>query len=289
MTLITRLSNDVAESKWFILGTGAATLVSFYFDIESRFKNQAWNISLAFLFMLFCIAAVYSIRVRERLQAHQRSARLLHDINHTYRNALSAAFGCQGDDPIDPTSITNEREVVETVCNRVAEIYRELSFRPCVVTVKILTVDNGEFVCNTYARSEPRSRRDDNGGVGPYRVGTGENTAFDVAIQPGPGSVSHFYGGDLPLMKKKGKYRNRRDNYEKYYKCAIVVPIRSLDRSAGGEKYNTRGFLCVDTLSKNILNDGHHVELLAAFADQMYNFFSLTRGKYRLPPKIGRK
>jgi len=40
------------------------------------------------------------------------------------------------------------------------------------------------------------------------------------------------------------------------------------------------GFLCVDTLSRNRLNEGYHVELMSAFADQMYNFLSLMRGRY---------
>jgi hypothetical protein len=182
----------------------------------------------------------------------------------------------------------HERRIIETVCNRIASIYTGLTFRPCTVTVKIITKSEnagdeyGCLFCHTYARSEPHSRRDRSGILDSYAIGTGDNTGFDIALQQSPTGTSHFFGADLPKMKKEKLYRNKRDNFETYYRSTIIVPIRS--QPTEQHKSNNRGFLCVDTLSTNCLNRGFHVELLAAFADQMYNFFSLMRGTYCLPP-----
>ena len=81
-------------------------------------------------------------------------------------------------------------------------------------------------------------------------------------------------------------YRNQRDHWSDFYQNVIIVPIRSVDILKLGNKEkdasNDIGFLCVDTQSINRLNNTWHLELLAAFADQMYNFMSLMRGEYQL-------
>jgi len=258
-----------------------------------EFQNVLANAVLACALTLFAAAAIYSIRVREKLMALQNAARFVHDVNHEYRNVLSEALGPHEDlqqtDPIDPELVKREREIIETVCHRIAAIYTALISRPCTVTVKVLTKEGSDWFCHTYARSEPRSRRDRDGGPDAYAVGTGENTAFDIASQPAPVGISHFFCPDLPKLKKSNQYRNRRDNFEKYYKSAIVVPIRFHPRPKQQGIANDRGFLCVDTPSTHCLNAGFHLELLAAFADQMYNFFSLMRGTYRLPTTPIRK
>jgi hypothetical protein len=282
MTTVSRWINDTTESKWFVFASGIASIVSFYFDLRQEFKSLPINLSLAFSITAFGAAAIYSIRVREKLLAHQRSVRFIHDINHEYRNILSETFGTalQDSEPINSMLVTREREIIETVCHRIALIYSGLISRPCTVTVKIITKDDNESVfCHTYARSEPKSRRDRV--LESFAVGNGENTAFDTALQAAANGISNFFSGDLLKMRGQNRYRNRRDNFVKYYKSAIVVPIRSQTNQQGGS--NNRGFLCVDTLSTNCLNEGYHVELLAAFADQMYNFLSLMRGTYRLP------
>jgi len=283
MTTVSRWVNDTAESKWFVFVSGLASVVSFYFDLRHEFQSPPFNIFLATSVTAFGVAALYSIRVREKVLSHQRCTRFIHDINHEYRNILNETFGValQNSEPIDPILVTREREIIETVCNRIALIYAGLTSRPCIVTVKVITKENGSSFCHTYARSEPKCRRDRDGGPDVYAIGHGENTAFEVALNSDPSGISHFFGGDLPKMKKQNRYRNQRDNFEKYYKSTIVVPIRS--QSCQQREANNRGFLCVDTLSTHCLNDGYHVELLAAFADQMYNFFSLMRGTYRLP------
>lgn len=62
----------------------------------------------------------------------------------------------------------------------------------------------------------------------------------------------------------------------------LSLPIRAVKQGHRGnpDGYDDVGYLCLDTMSQNRLNGTYHVQLMAAFADQMYNFISLMRGKY---------
>ena len=259
-----------------LLGLG----LSLYTEFENVFAIAILCVGAG----LFTATSLYSIRVREKVLALQGSARLLHEINHTYRDVLTKV--CDRNPPVNTDErMTVERDTVQTVCQRISEIYTALIARRCTVTVKVVEQDGTRWFCRTYARSESHSRRDQANLV-RFALGTGENTAFDVATQPRPGGgISHFFAPDLRPLRKKKEYRNQRDDFEHYYRSEIVVPIRFLDY-CNNPQANSQwpiGFLSVDTLSVNYLNNGYHLEFLAAFADQMYNFFSLLRGKYRLP------
>jgi hypothetical protein len=206
MTGVTRWLNDTVENRWVVFSGTVASLASFFMAFRLGFQNVFANATLACTLTLFVATAIYSIRVREKLMALQNAARLVHDINHEYRDVLSEALGphenLQQTGPIDPELVKREREVIETVCNRIAAIYTALISRPCTVTVKILTKEGSDWFCHTYARSEPRSRRDRDGGPDTYAVGSGENTAFDIASQPAPEGISHFFSPDLPKLKR---------------------------------------------------------------------------------------
>ena len=67
--------------------------------------------------------------------------------------------------------------------------------------------------------------------------------------------------------------------WQRYYKSAIVVPVNCTGVPEK-PKRNDIGLLCVDSKSRNRLNDSYHVEIMAALAYQMYNFISLMRGEY---------
>src|SRR5262249_51871369 len=112
-----------------------------------------------------------------------------------------------------------------------------------------------------------------------FRLKTGENTAFDQALRYTAGRTNHFFAADLNVDKM---YRNERQDWKEFYQSAIVVPIRYVDPAKIGQAdaSDDIGFLAVDTKSRNSLNGGYQVELLASFADQMYNFMSLMRGKF---------
>ena len=63
-----------------------------------------------------------------------------------------------------------------------------------------------------------------------------------------------------------------------------MVPLRARPcniANGGNVEGDDIGFLCIDSDSRYRLNGGFHVEILAAFADQLYNFFSFMRGTYK--------
>ncbi len=214
------------------------------------------------------------------------------DINSIYRDRLFSAF--YGDNYISDIEerIGIEKATLISVCQRIADIYTELIGKKCVVTVKLLTQEpsedkkDGSLVTyvTTYARSEADSKRDKEK---PKRflVHEGENTAFDQALMPNkPGKIAHFYSADLLKDKRFRDYSNQRSNWEKHYKSTIVVPIRCMGVEGKSQRSDI-GFLCVDTKSRNRLDNSHHLVMLAALSDQMYNFMSLMRGKYVVLPR----
>ena len=62
-----------------------------------------------------------------------------------------------------------------------------------------------------------------------------------------PGETSHFFSADL-VKDEANSCRNERPNWEQFYRTAIVVPIRFIDRHKVGqpEVSDHIGFLAVD-------------------------------------------
>jgi hypothetical protein len=145
------------------------------------------------------------------------------------------------------------------------------------VTVKLAVVDEqeGEHFCFTWARSEARGYREELL-ASKYSLNTGANSGLDQALVMRNSQPSHFFSPDLWIDKT---YKNESDGWQRLYRSTIVVPIRHvIDRKT--DEVDLIGFLCVDTLAANRLNDTYCVEYLAAFADQMYNFMSIIRDNF---------
>ncbi|MBF0555506.1 MAG: hypothetical protein HQK96_13275 [Nitrospirae bacterium] len=182
-----------------------------------------------------------------------------------------------------------EGETIHSVCEKIEKIYFSLTGKPCLVTVKLIRPkdEKGDTYCEIYARSETNCRRDDLGKK-LFEVSE-ENTVFHKALQRRGMNedCSHFHSEDLT---KEDNYRNERQNWKNFYKSTIVVPIRYHPKQELRKKVipDDLGFLCVDTRSTNRLKKGAHVQILAALADQMYNFLSLMKGRYiTINPKQG--
>jgi hypothetical protein len=223
--------------------------------------------------------------IRGELADIKECATTLHKINHSYRDALRTVFG-------SPTRLRKALEEIELdnlrlVCERIAEMFTSLIKAKCVVTVKLIREqdDNGkrQSSCHTLVRSESGSERDRQ--LVAYQIGKGANTAFDVALKYNPHGPSRFFSPDLVKDYEEGIYSNERTDWRHFYRSALVVPIRSVtyEHLPGRAAFNNLGFLAVDTLAPNKLNETFHLQFLAAFADQMFNFMSLMRGRYRFP------
>jgi hypothetical protein len=204
----------------------------------------------------------------------------LHQINHHYRDILCEMFSqieSHGEFN-DADLLKKEKEVLGEICHKISNIFRELIDSKCMVSVSLIEDEEGEKVSFTWARSEldiDRNQRP----VKKFKINA-ENTRYFLALQRRPAGPSFFHGADLPTMAKEGKYYDRTPDWELLYKSCIVVPIRHC--KTGSTASDDLGFLRVDTIEINRLNPDSHVQFLAAFADQMYNFMSLMRGRYSL-------
>lgn len=95
-------------------------------------------------------------------------------------------------------------------------------------------------------------------------------------------SSSGFYQRDLLEYAKKLEavekmYRNTTEQYWKYYKGAIVVPIRvakeRLHFMESDDDFDVIGFLCIDTLSTNAFRDkdkSYYMKIVKSFAAELY-------------------
>jgi hypothetical protein len=82
----------------------------------------------------------------------------------------------------------------------------------------------------------------------------------------------YFVCGDLKNERTISDYRNSTKDYLSYYQSTIVVPIRA-DVSQHDSEEFCWGFLCIDSIDKNVFNDPCFIDLAGSFADMLYSFF----------------
>lgn len=280
LAVLQRLAVPVLLS---LLGAGLITLLVVGWFIEATPPRTfvAFCVFVIWLAGIGVATAFYLIaKSNHRLK---RCGTELHEINHIYRDALYTLFAADNQKkPLEPERLLlTERAILTYVCEKIAAMYWNLIGRKCVVTVKLLVEEeDGRRFCFTWARSSREIHRQETDQASEkFAVGTGENTGFDRAFEPGQSGPAYFYGANLPADKT---YKNQRTGWKKLYRSTIVVPIQYCPVVSAQGKRDVLGFLCVDTRSTYLLNDTYHVQFLAAFADQMYNFLSIMRRRYVL-------
>jgi hypothetical protein len=291
MNISTRQTHDVMRGLTVayigIVGSFASILsllIWAYFQLPKGWGGFALLTALAVsLLLVVCAATFYSVRIRQENRAFRRGQDVLHSINHNYRDVLSDAFGEQRVES-DKGRADIEKEVLQSVCAELARLFDAFTHVSCTVSVKLIVRgQDGVLYARKHARSENYCPRDK---VEPFdfQLKTGKNTGLDHALRRVQGKITHFFSDDLYRDADDGKYYNERPNWRDCYRSAIVVPIRhtSGKKDDHGWESDNLGFLAVDTMSDNRLNGTYHVSMLAAYADQMYNFMSLMRGKYSL-------
>lgn len=279
----TQQLNAIAANPWFTFTSGVASIFGFIWFLYDEYERTPKLISsIAFFGALFILVSgyIYSVRVRTENIALRGLSVVFHDINEIYRDKLREVFSLDSPET-DPESLLAQEELsLKAVCQRIDNIFSRVLNRNCMVTLKLATTEDSKCFVRTYIRSQELSPRDQPRRM-KYAVGSGENTAFDESLaRRSDGLPSHFYSSDLKTLKDG--YSNQRQHYERYYRSTIVVPIRGVNKGKGSthEEFDLIGFLCVDTLSVNRLNNNFHLFMLSALANQMYNFMSLMRGKY---------
>ena len=277
-----RTAHNIASSPFLIIPTSIASLVCGVWLLIDKF-NSIWPILFFILFLfLFFSVNYYSIFVRRENNTFKKIPEIIHNINHSYRDILCEMFFRKRKSRSEEELLNVEEKTLRGVCQRIQKIFTNLISRDCMITIKLITKDKrGRRYCETYVRGEENCERD-NYSPKKFDVGTGKNTAFDESLKlRNNRDRSHFHSPDLTAEEH---YSNERQGWQNYYQSAIVVPIRYFNELKRGTLNASEdiGFLCVDTLSRNRLNNTYHVDLLASFADQMYNFMCLMRGNFKI-------
>jgi len=274
----------VASNPWFVVSGTVSSVAGFLWFLYDKWNENTGILStvifgLCLLIML--LGYTYSIKVRAENIALKGIAKTFGEINEIYRDTLKRLFS-DNEPETDPYCLVREEEaVLQAICQRIGDIFSRLTNRSCAITIKLLFEENNIYYAKTLTRSEAKSSRDKGHRV-LYEVGTGENLAFDIASRKENGHAdAHFYSADL---NKENHYTNQRINYINYYKSVLIVPIRGVNLGKEGtiKEFDNIGFLCVDTMSINRLNNKFHLYMLSSLSNQMYNFMSLMRGKYRI-------
>lgn len=285
MNLPAKVVNKIATNPWAVLISNIGSIVSLGVLINEKISQPSMAIGPILFFIgatiLYVAVSMYSLKIREDNRNLQEIAESFREINSIYRDRLFGQFYGGRSITQREKLVDIEKSTITSVCQRISQIYSKLIGKSCVVSVKLLTKENdGTLKAKSYARSENDSERD-KAEPKTFEVNTGQNTAFDLALMKDTtGNIIYFYSGDL---EKHKHYLNQRPNWKKYYRSTIVVPIRC-PGVEGKPAQDDIGFLSIDTKSRNRLNNNHHVVMLAALADQMYNFMSLMRGKYSVSP-----
>lgn len=282
MRLVTRKINVFATNPWFVVVSGTASILSFLWFLYDKAEDKPGLLSgiLFSVCLLILIAGyVYSVLVRSENIALRSVYEILYEINQIYRDKLRELFA--GELPASNTEelLAQEEQVLRSICQRIENIYSRLIGRNCMATVKLVTKEERKCFAHTYVRSQELCGRDKHQRI-KYAVGTGENTAFDRALERrSDGSPHHYFSPNL--VAEEG-YSNQRQHFNKHYRSTLVVPIMGLNKGeeATPNEFDLVGFLCVDTLSINRLNSSYHLYILSALASQIYNFMSLMRGEY---------
>lgn len=197
-------------------------------------------------------------------------ARGFHDINEAYRDHMAE----NKDGSFDDANI--RKPFLEQLCSRLAKIFQEAwHIDDAVVSIKrAFKDDNGPRPKRvfTYARSRACPERD---GVGKMNYALDHNTAFQTAATRAHNSRFYFHSNDL---RKHENYRNERetkgDDWTRYYLSTIVVPIQC--KAGTTEERELIGFLTIDSSRTGVFNTESHLYVMAAVADQLFNYFRIT-------------
>lgn len=281
------LSNvyDLLENRLLTLVStlgGVLSLPLVILDWVDVISMAAWQWVIAVACIL--AAAIWgaaSIRLRLQVDGLRDCFTEFHAINHLYRDTLANCFMSENAGRSEVLWSQEESDTLHAVCQRIQRIFELLIRRPCVVTVKWMS---DQHHAETLVRSVSKSKRDNADEMCLFKVGQGRNTALDEARDSGC-SPARFCAPDLTKLKG---YENQRRDWRSFYRSAIVVPIRCRRRESDTDgsdfAVDIIGFLCVDTMHSNHLKHEYQIEILASFADQMYNFISIMRQRYSLTP-----
>lgn len=264
----------------------------------------SYNRLLAFfciLTILFCIVCIVKILKYGKIIRNMRSEfsenyyLFLHDFRNAYFDILkeykdgnykniSNGVGKLTDDTI---------KFLQTALDYLCELLQKNTGEKICACIKLIEnsglargIDKENATVTTFCRSKYTDKnRKANDEILAKSVKIKDNTDFyDILDEECKDTNSYFYQGNLPqydkdLRKAGKKYRNTTEDYQKYYKGTIVVPIRVMKSRLyyinENNGYDIVGFLCVDSPSVNAFRNTdfdkeNNTNIVKSFAAEIY-------------------
>lgn len=281
-------------------------------QLEDGTYTVSCNKVLIFLCIIFfCLFLVCAIKMKKygkilrvmRSDLSENYYLFLHDFRNAYFDILKEYKNGNYKKNSDGVGkLTDDtKEFLQTTIDYLCQILQKTTGEKICACIKLVEnsgvatgIDKENATVITFCRSKNSDKlRKANDGVHKKSIRIKDNTDFyDILDEESENTNSYFYQGNLPQydkdLKRAGKkYRNTTEDYEKYYKGTVVVPIRvnksHLHYVSENSGYDIIGFLCVDSLSINAFRNTefdkeNNTNIIKSFAAEIY----IILNKYNL-------
>lgn len=257
------IKKNSKEWAYFSLIAAAASVIGAFVSISKVESNILW-LSIAAIISAFSTTAYLITLKRKRKLV--RTIKSIHDISHEIRHAISASY--EIDDRENAINI--ERETCSNVCFKLKEIFEELYFEKCNVTIKLIANKSEKLYVSTYVSTIRQERRE-------HEKEISENSEYSYFLYNNQDENNNIYYSN-DLCKEK-MYMNTNPDWKNTYRSVIVSPIRRNIEIKGVT--DDIGFLIVDSMDTNSINLDQASEYLSFYSDQLYFLISTIRQGYK--------
>jgi hypothetical protein len=279
MNAFSKVTDNVVKYPLVALAAtigGIFPVVQFALEKASNLPHTYTFTTTAILSGGFLCVAIYSIvKLTSENRAHKDTYSYLHELNHLYRQKLAGTsaklLSIDSNDRQRKTDLllSVERETIKDAVRLISGIFNKLTNRDTTTTIWLYdsaTRQATEYIsCKDGINSQrERQKRE------YYDI---DENVYLSNCQNLDGKCCHYFGPNLKKLRKKGNWKDERPSNDELYQAILTVPIRYIQN--GDE--NKIGYLQVDQKSTNHINNNDHLFILAACADQLYNFFSIVR------------
>lgn len=276
-------------------------IIKFFFFPKSPSKNITTfltpNWIVAVVIVSIIVVVINYAKERKKRRTLQDTINLnYYKLLHDYRNEINQieCYYKKGNLNLDLLSRTIESFSIGAV-DYLSDTLSALTGKKVCCCIKTIvgegfeSIDYQDACVKTFVRSNNtqtvRKTMDENPSSSVVKIN--ENTDFmEIVAEDRTGNDSVFYHQDLIAYNKKletigERYRNTTKDWDKYYKAAIVAPIRIANKrlfyTNDNSAYNLLGFLCADTLDTHSFtkqNKETYTYLVKAYAATLYNILS---------------
>lgn len=254
-------------------------------------------ITVVVLLAMLIIILRYMIKYRKLLMgARKVTTSKFFSLTRNFRNSYFDILSYQKKGNLTIELLTEKVEkFLQKSLDDICQIYKEFTYQDISACIKYIDtvgeVDRETATIKTFVRSSNTdSKRNENDNNNPNPIYVKDNTDFYSILSPNSSNKkSYFYQRDLVQYAKDAEkngdsYNNSTQNWQKYYRATIVVPISIANKrlffTSKNHCYDVIGFLCIDSLSTDAFlerDERYNRDVAQAFAAEMYVILSQYR------------